>query len=147
MIRYRPGRSLKPFRHTWLWCLLWCLGIAGLVVLSLMPGPPMPDFEDSDKVGHFLAYGLLAAGAVQLYGRWSALLRQVIEAGIARGVFRPGSPEALRQMVFHPLLMQSVLQHSMVGGMPGRPLPEQYFEIYFDFILRGLGAADTQEPR
>ena len=79
MIRYRPGRSLKPFRHTWLWCLLWCLGIAGLVVLSLMPGPPMPDFEDSDKVGHFLAYGLLAAGAVQLYGRWSALLG----AGIA----------------------------------------------------------------
>lgn len=80
-------------------------------------------------------------------GRWSALLRQVIEAGITRGVFRPGNSEALRQMVFHPLLMQSVLQHSMVGGMPGRPLPEQYFEIYFDFILRGLGAADTQEPR
>ena len=69
-------------------------------------------------------------------GRWSALLRQVIEAGIARGVFRPGNSEALRQMVFHPLLMQSVLQHSMVGGMPGRPLPEQYFEIYFDFIDR-----------
>ena len=80
-------------------------------------------------------------------GRWSALLRQVIEAGITRGVFRPGNSEALRQMVFHPLLMQSVLLHSMVGGMPGRPLPEQYFEIYFDFILRGLGAADTQEPR
>ena len=80
-------------------------------------------------------------------GRWGALLRRVIEAGIVRGVFRSGSPELLRQMVFHPLLMQSVLQHSMVGGMPGRPLPEQYFEIYFDFILRGLGAADTQEPR
>lgn len=33
----------------------------------------------------------------QVIGRWSALLRQVIEAGIARGVFRPGSLEALRQ--------------------------------------------------
>lgn len=74
MTRYRPGRSLKPFAHPWLWCALWCLGIAALVVLSLMPGPPMPDFEDSDKVGHFLAYFLLAAGAVQLFARWSALL-------------------------------------------------------------------------
>lgn len=79
MTRYRPGRSLKPFGHPWLWCLAWCLGIAALVVLSLMPGPPMPDFEDSDKVGHFLAYFLLAAGAVQLFARWSSLLG----AGIA----------------------------------------------------------------
>lgn len=74
MTRYRPGRSLKPFGHPWLWCGLWCLGIAALVVLSLMPGPPMPDFEDSDKVGHFLAYFGLAAGAVQLFGRWPSLL-------------------------------------------------------------------------
>ncbi len=74
MTRYRPGRSLKPFAHPWLWCGLWCLGIAALVVLSLMPGPPMPDFEDSDKVGHFLAYFLLTAGAVQLFARWSSLL-------------------------------------------------------------------------
>lgn len=79
MKRYRPGSSLKPFAHPWLWSGLWCLGIAALVVLSLMPGPPMPDFEDSDKVGHFLAYFLLAAGAVQLFARWSSLLG----AGIA----------------------------------------------------------------
>ncbi|MBP6798155.1 MAG: VanZ family protein [Luteimonas sp.] len=73
MTRYRPGRSLKPFRHPWLWCGFWCLGIAALVALSLMPGPPMPDFEGSDKVGHLLAYFLLAAGAVQLFARWSSL--------------------------------------------------------------------------
>ena len=73
MTRYRPGRSLKPFAHPWLWCGLWCLGIAALVALSLMPGPPMPDFEGSDKVGHLLAYFLLAAGAVQLFARWSSL--------------------------------------------------------------------------
>ncbi|MCW5581755.1 MAG: VanZ family protein [Luteimonas sp.] len=74
MTGYRPGRSLKPFAHPWLWSGLWCLGIAALVVLSLMPGPPMPDFEDSDKLGHFLAYFALAAGAVQLFARWSSLL-------------------------------------------------------------------------
>lgn len=83
-------------------------------------------------------------GATPLGGTCKLMIS---EGGIARGVFRPGSPEALRQMVFHPLLMQSVLQHSMFAGPPGRPLPEQYFDTYFDFILRGLGAADTQEPR
>ena len=72
--RYRPGQSLKPLRHLRLWCVLWCLAIAAVVVLSLMPAPPMPDVENSDKIGHFLAYGTLAACAVQLYRNWAGLL-------------------------------------------------------------------------
>jgi len=72
--RYRPGGSLKPLRHAWLWATLWCLAIAGVVVLSLMPPPPMPEFDQSDKWSHFLAYCALAAGAVQLFRNWPALL-------------------------------------------------------------------------
>ena len=72
--RYRPGRSLKPLRHLRLWAALWCLAIAGVVVLSLMPPPPMPDFDSSDKWSHFIAYLLLAAAAVQLFRNWPALL-------------------------------------------------------------------------
>src|SRR5690554_2710035 len=34
----------------------------------------MPPVQGGDKVGHFLAYGVLAAGAVQLYARWPSLL-------------------------------------------------------------------------
>ena len=75
MTRYRPGRSLKPFAHPWLWCGLWCLGIAALVVLSLVPLHDLPEVpEGGDKVEHFLAYGVLAAGAVQLFARRLALL-------------------------------------------------------------------------
>nr|WP_255682306.1 VanZ family protein [Luteimonas sp. BDR2-5] len=66
-------------RRPWLWCGLWCAAIATVVVLSLMPPPPMPDVQDGDKLGHFLAYFVLAACAVQLYARWSSLLG----AGIA----------------------------------------------------------------
>ena len=69
----RPGRSLKPLRHPRAWCALWCLAIAVVVVASLMPGPPMPDFEHSDKWSHFLTYAVLAAAAVQLFGYWPAL--------------------------------------------------------------------------
>ena len=74
MTRRRVGRSLKPLRHPRLWCVLWCLAIAAVVVVSLMPPPPMPDFEDSDKWSHFLAYAVLAACAVQLFRNWPALL-------------------------------------------------------------------------
>ena len=74
MSRWRPGRSLKPFRRPWLWSGLWCVAIAAVVVVSLAPPPPMPPVEGGDKIGHFLAYGVLAAAAVQLYARWPSLL-------------------------------------------------------------------------
>lgn len=53
---------------------MWCLAIAGVVVFSLLPPPPMPDFDSSDKVSHFIAYFVLAACAVQLFRNWPALL-------------------------------------------------------------------------
>ena len=74
MTRYRPGRSLKPLRHPVFWCAMWCLAIAIVVVVSLMPPPPMPDIDGGDKIGHFLAYFVLAASAVQLFRNWPALL-------------------------------------------------------------------------
>lgn len=73
-MRRRLGRALKPFRRPRLWTGLWCAAIAAVVVLSLSPPPPMPPVDGGDKLGHFLAYGALAAWAVQLYARWPSLL-------------------------------------------------------------------------
>ena len=67
--RWRFGRSLKPFRRPWLWAGLWALGVAAVVVASLLPAPDLPDLHVSDKAEHFTAYALLAAGAVQLFAR------------------------------------------------------------------------------
>ena len=72
--RLRLGRAFKPLRRPALWGGLWIAAIAAVVVLSLAPSVPMPDVPDGDKLGHFLAYFALAAAAVQLYARWSALL-------------------------------------------------------------------------
>lgn len=74
MNRLRLGRALKPFRRPWLWTGLWCAAIAVVVVLSLAPPPPMPPVQSGDKLGHLVAYFVLAAGAVQLYARWPSLL-------------------------------------------------------------------------
>ena len=125
-LRDEPARLLRELLMVW-WERFGATPLGGTCKLMIAEAGNFPDVA---------AYFNEA-----VIGRWSALLRQVIEAGIARGVFCPGSPELLRQMVFHPLLMQSVLQHSMLAGPAGRPLPEAYFETYFDFILRGLGAA------
>lgn len=69
------GRSLKPLRRPWLWSGLWCLAIAVVVVVSLIPAPSLAELPaGSDKVEHFLAYWVLAVCAVQLFARWPALL-------------------------------------------------------------------------
>ena len=65
----RFGRTLKPFRRPWLWAALWMLGIAVVVVASLVPARDLPDLQVSDKTEHLAAYALLAAGAVQLFRR------------------------------------------------------------------------------
>lgn len=74
MRRVRLGAALKPFRRPWLWSGLWSLAIAAVVVASLLPPAGLPDAPGGDKLHHFLAYLLLAAMAVQLYGRWASLL-------------------------------------------------------------------------
>lgn len=68
------GRSLKPLKHARLWSALWSLGIAVVVVASLVPAPHLPEVPlGSDKIEHFVGYFLLAAAAVQLYARRASL--------------------------------------------------------------------------
>jgi VanZ family protein len=41
--------------------------VAAIVWLSLTPSPPTIDIEQGDKLGHFLAYGILMFWFCQLY--------------------------------------------------------------------------------
>ncbi len=67
---------LRPFRFPRLWLGLWWAAIVGVIVVCLGPPPEIPDLpSNSDKVEHFLAYFLLAWGAVQLFvGRRTLVL-------------------------------------------------------------------------
>lgn len=67
--------ALKPLRRPRFWLGLWWTAIVLGVVVSLVPPPPIDVPRGSDKLVHLLGYGALAASAVQLFARRSALLR------------------------------------------------------------------------
>jgi len=80
--------AVRAFRRPWLWLGLWWLGVLVLIYVCMMPHPPqLSDLPDTDKAEHFLAYLLLAAGAVQVYAgprawRWAALGLLLLGIGI-----------------------------------------------------------------
>ena len=64
----------KPLRRRRLWLAWWCVAIVAVVVASLLPASDLPLLPPgSDKFEHFLAYGALAAAAVQLFTRPAAV--------------------------------------------------------------------------
>ncbi|MFY0182946.1 VanZ family protein [Stenotrophomonas sp. PUT21] len=50
------------------------MAVLGTIVVCLIPPPPIPLPDNSDKIEHFLAYFLLASSAVQIYQRRAALV-------------------------------------------------------------------------
>ena len=67
--------ALKPLRRPRFWLGLWWTAIVLGVVVSLVPPPPIDVPRGSDKLVHLLSYGVLAAGAVQLFAHRDALQR------------------------------------------------------------------------
>ncbi len=65
---------LKPLRWPRFWLALWWMAVLGTIVVCLIPPPPIPLPDNSDKIEHFLAYFLLASSAVQIYQRRAALV-------------------------------------------------------------------------
>ena len=59
--------TLRALRLPRLWLGVWALMIVGVIVLSLMRGPPIPELLTTGKFDHFIAYFSLTVMAVQLY--------------------------------------------------------------------------------
>jgi len=60
--------TLRDFTRPRLWLGLWCFGWLLCIALSLLSPPPIPaELPEGDKIGHFLAYALLAAWAVWIF--------------------------------------------------------------------------------
>lgn len=58
---------LRTFVRPRLWLGIWMFGWIVCIALSLLPPIPLGGPEDSDKIGHFLAYFTLSAWAVSIF--------------------------------------------------------------------------------
>lgn len=97
----RPSAALRAFRAPRFWLGVWALGWVLCVVLSLIHPPDLGvDVPDGDKIGHLLAYGMLAAWAAWLFAtpaaQWRAALA-LIALGIAME-FAQGELTSYRSM-------------------------------------------------
>ena len=87
--------ALRDFNRPRVWLGVWLFGWALCIVLSLIQPPQVGiDVPDSDKIGHFLAYGLLSAWSVLIFARprshWLAALSLVllgVAMELAQGAF------------------------------------------------------------
>ena len=78
-------RVLKPLRWPAFWGALWGVAVLVVVVGSLSAPVTLELPRNSDKVQHFLAYGLLAASAVQLFAdrHWRRVGLGLVLLGVA----------------------------------------------------------------
>jgi VanZ family protein len=92
-----PGSAaLKPLRRPQFWLGLWWLAIVLGIAISLAPPPAVDAPRGSDKLVHFLCYGALAVGAVQLFATRAGLLRAAVGL-VALGVALELAQEAFTQ--------------------------------------------------
>lgn len=66
---------MQPLRFIKLWLALGWLAVGAVIYLSLTSNPINISIANGDKLGHFLAYGVMMGWFVQLYqSRWMLTL-------------------------------------------------------------------------
>ena len=95
--------------------------VAAVVWLSVTPAPPKVDFAQSDKLGHFIAYGALMLWFAQLYRGTTRLLHA---AGfIAMGIGLEFVQRALGYRTFDTLDMYANALGVLLGWAIALVLP------------------------
>jgi AcrR family transcriptional regulator len=74
--------------------------------------------------------------------RGTALIRSVIQRGMASGEFRTVDVDAAIHIVLAPVLMRMIWRHSLDICAAANIPDETYFNEYFEMMLRGLRAPE-----
>jgi AcrR family transcriptional regulator len=74
----------------------------------------------------------------EVVSRSQAIVRRVIELGIARGEFRDVDVHAVALVTASPMLMAALWKHSFAPCVPNYADTQTYFETSLDILLRGL---------
>jgi VanZ family protein len=102
---------MRAFVKPKLWLGIWIFGWLLCIVLSVITPPDIHlDVENSDKIGHFLAYGTLSAWAVMMFQQKRAWIVSAIGL-ICLGIvmeFVQGYYTTNRMMDWHDALANTV---------------------------------------
>jgi VanZ family protein len=102
---------MRAFAKPTLWLGIWIFGWLLCVVLSMITPPNISiDVDNSDKIGHFLAYGILSAWAVMIFRNKSGWLKSAV-ALICLGItmeFAQGYLTSNRMMDWHDALANTM---------------------------------------
>ena len=102
---------MRTFEKPGFWLGIWIFGLLLCVLLSVITPPNISlDVSNSDKIGHFLAYGTLSAWAVMLFRQkrtWILNAVALIFLGIAME-FAQGYLTTTRMMDWHDALANTI---------------------------------------
>jgi VanZ family protein len=102
---------MRVFLKPKLWLGIWCFGWLLCIVLSLITPPDISlDVDNSDKLGHFLAYGTLSAWAILIFERkqsWFFSALGLIVLGIVME-FAQGYLTSNRMMDWHDAIANTM---------------------------------------
>lgn len=125
-----PRLGLRPLRWRWLGFGVWLAGWGLAIALSLLDPAGLPPPPGSDKLGHLLAYALLAAWAALIFRRgaalaWALLALVLLGCGLelAQGLLtRSRSMELLDALanMLGVLLGGSLVLTGLPERLPGR---------------------------
>lgn len=108
------------------WERIGCTKASGITKLMLSEAQNFPE------IAQFYQHEVILPG--------QALIRRILERGIARGEFRPVNLDYAVYLVLAPMIFLMMWKHSVGACVPDAQelTPEQYIETQIDNILHGL---------
>lgn len=82
----------------------------------------------------------------EIHSKNQALLRQVLEQGIATGEFRPFDTNSVARIAIAPIVLAGIWKHSFGPVVEQQLDTEDHFRTTLDILFRGIAAVPVAAP-
>lgn len=119
-----PLKLLRCYIHGW-WALLGSTALGGVPKLMISEAQNFPE------VAQYYLEEVIQPGRAQL--------QEVLERGVAKGVFRPIDIEMMTHILIAPLLHLVIWRHSFAACCTVATLdPQRYLDSVIDMVVEGI---------
>ncbi|MBT0962302.1 TetR/AcrR family transcriptional regulator [Denitromonas sp. IR12] len=122
-----PERMLREYLFGW-WAMIGNTELGGVPKLMTSEAQNFPE------VAQYYVREVIQPG--------KAMMREILDRGVAKGVFRELDTEMVTHILMAPLLHLALWRHSFAACCQVPDMdPQSYLESFFDLVLKGLAAA------